>query len=266
MKFLRVRYLHGDRDDSTMSHRLRAPTLHWQAIVAHNFQAVLDGVPPDVVATLKVRKDAFDALNKGGGPSEQLYEICHFSARSGSRVCVTGRLLVQLCRDAIYWQPPDANTPPLSITPHLNFPDFSFFHVLTTPDCCTIPQIGLYIHYMTTLATLLLDQACHQWTLPYREIGVAMPLCNYFFFQRVANNRCKIPFWPTEQALSWQMGSASWAHSEGHPQIEGTFIGTLVNVRDLRRNSGECQGGSREYGAVGSPKFTKLHQPSPKFA
>ena len=30
-------------------------------------QAVLDGVPPTGVATLKVRKGAFDALNKGSG-------------------------------------------------------------------------------------------------------------------------------------------------------------------------------------------------------
>ena len=38
-------------------------------------------------------------------------------------------------------------------------------------------------------------------------------------------------------------------------QSEGTFTRILVNVGDLRRNSGECQGGSHEYGAVGSPKF-----------
>ena len=44
------------------------------------------------------------------------------------------------------------------------------------------------------------------------------------------------------------------AHSEGHPHKEGTFTGTLVNVRDLRQNPGECQGGSPEYGVVGSPK------------
>ena len=30
-------------------------------------QAVLDGVPPDGVATLKVGNGAFDALNKGPG-------------------------------------------------------------------------------------------------------------------------------------------------------------------------------------------------------
>ena len=41
---------------------------------------------------------------------------------------------------------------------------------------------------------------------------------------------------------------------------------TLVNVGNLRRNSGECQGGSREYGAVGSPNFAKVRQTSPKFA
>ena len=33
---------------------------------------------------------------------------------------------------------------------------------------------------------------------------------------------------------------------------------------DLRQNSGECMGGSREYGVVGSPKFAKLRQASPK--
>ena len=51
-------------------------------------------------------------------------------------------------------------------------------------------------------------------------------------------------------------------HSEDHPHTESTFTGTLVNVRDLRRNSGECQGGSREYGVVGSPKFARLRQSS----
>ena len=57
-----------------------------------------------------------------------------------------------------------------------------------------------------------------------------------------------------------------WAHSEGHPDTERTFTGTLVNAGDLRRNSGECRGGSCEYGVVGSPKFAKLRQGSPKFA
>ena len=33
---------------------------------------------------------------------------------------------------------------------------------------------------------------------------------------------------------------------------------TLVNVGDLRRNSGECQGGSCEYGVVGAPKFARI--------
>ena len=48
---------------------------------------------------------------------------------------------------------------------------------------------------------------------------------------------------------------------------KSTFTGTLVNVGDLRRNSqtDERQGRSRERGAVGSPKFAKLHQTSPKF-
>ena len=32
---------------------------------------MLDGVPPDGVATLKVRKGAFDALNKGPGALEK---------------------------------------------------------------------------------------------------------------------------------------------------------------------------------------------------
>ena len=39
----------------------------------------------------------------------------------------------------------------------------------------------------------------------------------------------------------------SRAHSEGHPRTEGTCTGTLVNVGDLRLNTGEWQGGSREY-------------------
>ena len=56
------------------------------------------------------------------------------------------------------------------------------------------------------------------------------------------------------------------AHSEGHPDTEGTFTGTLVNVGDLRRNSGECQGGTRGYTVAGSPKFAKVRQTSPKFA
>ena len=47
------------------------------------------------------------------------------------------------------------------------------------------------------------------------------------------------------------------AHSESHPRTEGILTGTLVNVRDLRQNSGECQGGSREYGVVQEP----LHAP-----
>ena len=52
--------------------------------------------------------------------------------------------------------------------------------------------------------------------------------------------------------------------TEGSFQIEhteSTFTGSLVNVsssRDLRWNSGENQGGSREYGVVGSPRFAKV--------
>ena len=38
-------------------------------------------------------------------------------------------------------------------------------------------------------------------------------------------------------------GALGWAHSEGQPHTEGTFNGSLVNVGDLRRNSGECEGG-----------------------
>ena len=34
------------------------------------------------------------------------------------------------------------------------------------------------------------------------------------------------------------------------PHAECTFTGTLMNAGDIRRNSGECQGSSREYGAV----------------
>ena len=55
------------------------------------------------------------------------------------------------------------------------------------------------------------------------------------------------------------------AHSEGHPHTEGTFTGTLVNVKNLLRKSGECQGSSREYGVVGrpiSPKLARLRQSS----
>ena len=58
----------------------------------------------------------------------------------------------------------------------------------------------------------------------------------------------------------------SWAHSKDYPHTEGTFTGTLMNVGDLRRNSGECQGGAREHGVVGSPKFARVRQTSPKFA
>ena len=39
-------------------------------------QAVLDGVPPDGVATLKVRKGAFDALNKGSGALGKVKKSC----------------------------------------------------------------------------------------------------------------------------------------------------------------------------------------------
>ena len=35
-----------------------------------------------------------------------------------------------------------------------------------------------------------------------------------------------------------------------------------MNVGDLRRKSGECQGCSRECSDVGSPKFVKLRQSS----
>ena len=51
-----------------------------------------------------------------------------------------------------------------------------------------------------------------------------------------------------------------WTHSEGHPHTEGTFTGTLVNVGDLRLNSGACQGGSRECTVMGLPKFARVRQ------
>ena len=51
-----------------------------------------------------------------------------------------------------------------------------------------------------------------------------------------------------------------WANSEGHPHTEGAFTGTLVNVGHLCRNFGECRGGSREYGDLGSPKFARVRQ------
>ena len=55
---------------------------------------------------------------------------------------------------------------------------------------------------------------------------------------------------------------SNWAHSEGPAHTEGTFARTLVNVGDLRRHSGECHEGSREYGVEGSPNFAKLRQSS----
>ena len=54
--------------------------------------------------------------------------------------------------------------------------------------------------------------------------------------------------------------------SEGHPHTEGTFTGTLVNVGDLHRNSGECHGRASECGVVGSPNFAKLRQALPELA
>ena len=69
----------------------------------------------------------------------------------------------------------------------------------------------------------------------------------------------KLPLPSTKQGLHK-------LHSEGHPHTEGTFTGTLVNLGDLRRNSGECQGAYPEYDVVGSPKFAKLRHASPKFA
>ena len=62
------------------------------------------------------------------------------------------------------------------------------------------------------------------------------------------------------------ISAEDWVQSEAHPHTEGTFTGTLVNVGDLRRNSGECQGAYPEYEVVGSPKFAKLRHASPKFA
>ena len=44
-------------------------------------------------------------------------------------------------------------------------------------------------------------------------------------------------------------GFAKTLFSEGGlPHTDGTFTGTLVNVRDLCRNAGECQGGPRQCG------------------
>ena len=40
-----------------------------------------------------------------------------------------------------------------------------------------------------------------------------------------------------------------------------TFAGTLVNVGDLRRNSGECERCSDGYGDTGSPTSPKLAKP-----
>ena len=43
---------------------------------------------------------------------------------------------------------------------------------------------------------------------------------------------------------------------------EGTFTRSLVNEGDLRRNSGECEGGPGKHGDTGSPNFAKLRQSS----
>ena len=62
-----------------------------------------------------------------------------------------------------------------------------------------------------------------------------------------------------------KISSVCWAHSEGHPHTEGAFTGILVNERDLRQNSGECPGGSRECGLrvrQSSPNFASFRQSS----
>ena len=72
-----------------------------------------------------------------------------------------------------------------------------------------------------------------------------------------------IQFQSIKVGISTGIGNRnSWAHSEGHPHTEGPFTGTLVNVRDLRWNSGECQAGSREHTVVESPNFARLRQRS----
>ena len=53
----------------------------------------------------------------------------------------------------------------------------------------------------------------------------------------VARRKCD----PYLEALDW---ISSWGYSRGHTQC--TFIGAFVNAGDLRRNSGECEGGSGE--------------------
>ena len=61
-----------------------------------------------------------------------------------------------------------------------------------------------------------------------------------------------------------------WTHSEGHPPTEGTFTGTLVNVGDLRQNSGERREGSPENSvdnvseAWGPPQFQEKRSRSEK--
>ena len=49
-----------------------------------------------------------------------------------------------------------------------------------------------------------------------------------------------------------------WAHSEGHPHTQRHLHPNSGECGDLRRNPGEYQGSSREYGVVGLPKFAKL--------
>ena len=76
-------------------------------------------------------------------------------------------------------------------------------------------------------------------------------------WQRWVDNICRF------KHFSISLGNVDifhWAHSEGHLHAKGTFTRTLVNVGDLRRNSGECLGVSCLYGLVGSLKFAKLRQ------
>ena len=63
----------------------------------------------------------------------------------------------------------------------------------------------------------------------------------------------------TEKGAEWdQKTREGWAHSEGHPHAEGTFTGTLVNVGNIRRNSGECQGGMALRVRQSSPDFARV--------
>ena len=57
----------------------------------------------------------------------------------------------------------------------------------------------------------------------------------------------------------------TWAHSKSHPSPKATFTRTLVNVVDLRRNSGEYEECAGECCIAGFPNFAELHQTLPSF-